>query len=452
MLLVIDSATAACSAALLDGEDGVIDERHELAGLLVRHPPQPAVQEERRGHVEADLGGVPDALRDDETLPLGQPVGGHTLLEPGDDHQVPHHQGCDGVLAVRGRERQLPEETAVGERHTHHVLVRLCHHLADAGGVDDHRRGVAGAVAGELPEGLAGGEVEGRQHAVVVASQRGDHLAVHHQGRRRRAECRGGPLEAVGQVVPPEELAARRIEGTAEECDSSALIAGWVDRVDLDIGSQALERRLRPQCRGRHDEEGATKDQGLIHASSYAPYKRMSCGRWARKTRRRALRQGAVAGPISTVESCIQPLSSFLYQRITMPVLRSSGVSCTWIPSPRRSVTVSTVSRGALIGFIAGMMVIFYVRGLARGGRLVTCGATTGPQAAVDLRFLFGRQLSLLGSYMGRRGELLDARPFFLSGRLRPAIDRVHPLREAVAAQERLEAAGQFGKIVLEIE
>ena len=92
------------------------------------------------------------------------------------------------------------------------------------------------------------------------------------------------------------------------------------------------------------------------------------------------------------------------------------------------------------------------MRCLARGGRLVTCGATTGPQAALDLRFLFGRQLSLLGSYMGRRGELLDALPFFLSGRLRPAIDRVYPLGEAAAAQERLEAAGQFGKIVLVIE
>ncbi len=92
------------------------------------------------------------------------------------------------------------------------------------------------------------------------------------------------------------------------------------------------------------------------------------------------------------------------------------------------------------------------VRCLARGGRLVTCGATTGPQASIDLRFLFGRQLSLLGSYMGRKGELLDALPFFLTGRLRPAIDRVHPLAEAAAAQARLEAAGQFGKIVLEIQ
>jgi NADPH:quinone reductase-like Zn-dependent oxidoreductase len=89
------------------------------------------------------------------------------------------------------------------------------------------------------------------------------------------------------------------------------------------------------------------------------------------------------------------------------------------------------------------------VKSLARGGRLVTCGATTGWQAGIDLRFLFGRQLSLLGSYMGTKGELLSAVPLFLAGRLRPAIDRVYPLAEAAAAQARLEAAGQFGKIVL---
>jgi NADPH:quinone reductase-like Zn-dependent oxidoreductase len=91
------------------------------------------------------------------------------------------------------------------------------------------------------------------------------------------------------------------------------------------------------------------------------------------------------------------------------------------------------------------------VKCLARAGRLVTCGATTGPQASIDLRFLFGRQLSLLGSYMGTKGELLQAVPCFLAGQLRPVIDRVYPLAEAAAAQERLEAAGQFGKIVLRV-
>jgi NADPH:quinone reductase-like Zn-dependent oxidoreductase len=92
------------------------------------------------------------------------------------------------------------------------------------------------------------------------------------------------------------------------------------------------------------------------------------------------------------------------------------------------------------------------VKALARGGRLVTCGATTGPQASIDLRFLFGRQLSLLGSYMGRKAELLRAVPLFLSGRLKPVVDQVYPLRDAALAQERLEKAGQFGKIVLTLE
>jgi len=92
------------------------------------------------------------------------------------------------------------------------------------------------------------------------------------------------------------------------------------------------------------------------------------------------------------------------------------------------------------------------MRCLAPGGRVVTCGATTGPQGAINLQFLFARQLSVLGSYMGGKGELLDALPFFVAGRLTPVIDRVYPLSEARAAQMRLETAEQFGKIVLVCE
>ena len=89
------------------------------------------------------------------------------------------------------------------------------------------------------------------------------------------------------------------------------------------------------------------------------------------------------------------------------------------------------------------------VRALARGGRLVTCGATTGYRGGIDLRHLFARQLSLLGSYMGRKTELLLAAPYFFEGQLRPAIDEVLPLADARRAQERLENGQQFGKIVL---
>lgn len=86
---------------------------------------------------------------------------------------------------------------------------------------------------------------------------------------------------------------------------------------------------------------------------------------------------------------------------------------------------------------------------LVRGGRLVTCGATTGHEAQIDLRVLFGRQLSLLGSYMGRKGELLRAAPFFFAGELRPVVDRTYPLAEAGEAQRCLESRQQFGKVVL---
>lgn len=91
------------------------------------------------------------------------------------------------------------------------------------------------------------------------------------------------------------------------------------------------------------------------------------------------------------------------------------------------------------------------VRSLARGGRLVTCGATTGHDAAVDLRHLFGRQLSLLGSYMGEKTELLKAARLFFGGIVRPVVDRVFPLAEAAEAHRHLESRRPFGKVVLEL-
>ena len=92
------------------------------------------------------------------------------------------------------------------------------------------------------------------------------------------------------------------------------------------------------------------------------------------------------------------------------------------------------------------------VKSLARCGRLVTCGNTTGWEAKIDLRFLFVRELSLMGSFMGWKGELLAAAPFFFNGRLTPAIDKTFPLRDAALAHERLEKSEQFGKIVLTVD
>jgi len=91
------------------------------------------------------------------------------------------------------------------------------------------------------------------------------------------------------------------------------------------------------------------------------------------------------------------------------------------------------------------------VRALTRGGRLVTCGATTGARGDLNLQALFAKQLTIMGSYMGTKGELMRAARFFFAGQLKPVVDRTYPLADAAAAQQRMEESGQFGKIVLEV-
>jgi NADPH:quinone reductase-like Zn-dependent oxidoreductase len=89
------------------------------------------------------------------------------------------------------------------------------------------------------------------------------------------------------------------------------------------------------------------------------------------------------------------------------------------------------------------------VKSLKAGGTLVTCGATTGPKVELDLRFLFSRQLALLGSYMGTMSELHEVLGHVFAGRLKPVIDRTFPLKQIRAAHEYLEKSQMFGKIVL---
>jgi NADPH:quinone reductase-like Zn-dependent oxidoreductase len=90
------------------------------------------------------------------------------------------------------------------------------------------------------------------------------------------------------------------------------------------------------------------------------------------------------------------------------------------------------------------------VLALRNGGRLVTVGATTGWDPPTDLRHVFYRGLSILGSTMGPKGELFDIVKLVEEGKLRPILDRVLPLAEAARAQQLLEERAQFGKIVLQ--
>jgi len=86
---------------------------------------------------------------------------------------------------------------------------------------------------------------------------------------------------------------------------------------------------------------------------------------------------------------------------------------------------------------------------LARGGRLVTCGATSGFDAPIDIRQLFYRHLTFLGSFMGSKSELLDAMKFIERGQIRAVVDRTLPLAEASHAHELMQDRAQFGKLVL---
>ncbi len=90
------------------------------------------------------------------------------------------------------------------------------------------------------------------------------------------------------------------------------------------------------------------------------------------------------------------------------------------------------------------------VGALARNGRLVTCGATIGHRVTLDLNVLFGRHLTLLGSWMGRKSELVRVLEFVRSGQLVPVVDTALPLAQAADAHRRLESGESFGKVVLQ--
>ena len=92
------------------------------------------------------------------------------------------------------------------------------------------------------------------------------------------------------------------------------------------------------------------------------------------------------------------------------------------------------------------------IRACRKGGRIITCGATSGPKILVDVRRVFWRQVSIMGSTMGDSAEFRAMLAVIESGEIVPVTDQVFPLAEGRAALERLETAEQFGKIVLDID
>jgi NADPH:quinone reductase-like Zn-dependent oxidoreductase len=91
------------------------------------------------------------------------------------------------------------------------------------------------------------------------------------------------------------------------------------------------------------------------------------------------------------------------------------------------------------------------MRAVARGGRVVIVGNTSGPQVEIDVRFIFGKQISLIGSSMGTHQDFRDVMDLIWEGKLRTVVDQVMPLSEGKAAFERMERGEHFGKIVLTV-
>jgi NADPH:quinone reductase-like Zn-dependent oxidoreductase len=111
-----------------------------------------------------------------------------------------------------------------------------------------------------------------------------------------------------------------------------------------------------------------------------------------------------------------------------------------------------TAKRGVDIVFehVGGETFEKSLRALAKGGRLVTCGSTSGGEVTINLRLIFFKLLSILGSTMGSLAELHEIMKFVESGRLHPVIDRILPISEVAEGHRILEAREAFGKIVFE--
>ncbi len=92
------------------------------------------------------------------------------------------------------------------------------------------------------------------------------------------------------------------------------------------------------------------------------------------------------------------------------------------------------------------------VAAVKNNGRIVTCGATSGYEAQTDLRQVFYRHLTIMGSFMGTKAELLEAMKFVERGAIRAVVDQTLPLAEARRAHELMEDRAQFGKLVLAIK
>jgi NADPH:quinone reductase-like Zn-dependent oxidoreductase len=116
-----------------------------------------------------------------------------------------------------------------------------------------------------------------------------------------------------------------------------------------------------------------------------------------------------------------------------------------------QTLRAHTAKRGAdvIVDTVGEATWMTSLKSAARGGRIVTCGATSGPNPKEEIRLIFWKQLSILGSTMANDREFRALYDAVAAGKLRPRVDRVFPLSEAAAAYRYMEEGAQHGKIVL---
>lgn len=139
------------------------------------------------------------------------------------------------------------------------------------------------------------------------------------------------------------------------------------------------------------------------------------------------------------------------HKRAALEALGATVTLDSGLPDLARAVKAGLGARGveAVFEHVGTATWAQSVRALAYGGRLVTCGATTGHDARIDLRLLFWKQLQLLGSTMGSKADLLEAVAAVSRGAIKPVIDSVMPMSEVASAHQRMAARAHLGKIVL---
>jgi NADPH:quinone reductase-like Zn-dependent oxidoreductase len=106
----------------------------------------------------------------------------------------------------------------------------------------------------------------------------------------------------------------------------------------------------------------------------------------------------------------------------------------------------------SVIEHVGGDVFVRSILATKWGGKVVTCGATTGFSPTIDLRQIFFRQVQVLGSTMGSKGDLFRVLELVAQKKLRPVVDRVLPLWSAAEAHRILEERRAFGKVVLEVD